>query len=62
MTDDRADRQLLWQFVEQPEPSTEGDWFDIPITALLREGYDGIHIHFNRESSEPNEVRFSRDQ
>jgi hypothetical protein len=55
MTD--ATRELLWRYVEQPEPSTEGSWFAVPLEELIKSGFQYVEIHFPDDSDTPNAVR-----
>lgn len=38
--------EILWGFVEQPEPTTNGDAFMVNLEALKALGYTHVEIHF----------------
>jgi hypothetical protein len=60
-----TEHEKLWRqlshLVEQPEPSTEGNWLCVPLRSLL-DKYEYIEIHFNEDNSEVNMVRLSNDE
>lgn len=48
-------RFQLTPLVEQPEPSTEGDWYVVAIKDLTK--WQGIEFHFNLETNKLDMVR-----
>ena len=59
-------RDLLAPLIEQPEPSTKGDWYIVPLETLIREGYTHIEVHFgykdnDDDTSETDMLRLTKD-
>jgi hypothetical protein len=41
-----ATPEVLWRFVEQPEPTTNGDAFLVSMKDLQALGYTHVEVHF----------------
>jgi hypothetical protein len=46
MHEDNVTPDLLAPMVEQPEPSTGGDWYIVDLRDLLARGYTHVEFHF----------------
>jgi hypothetical protein len=61
-----ATQDLLGRYVEQPEPSVDGDWYVLDLQILIREGWTHIQIHFphvdtDKDTDTPDAVSLIKD-
>ena len=54
-------REVLWRHVAEPEPSTEGTWFVLPLEYLQAQGWTYIEIHVSDGEEHPNMVRLIKE-
>lgn len=50
-------RGLLAPLVEQPEPSTSGSWYVVPLASLVAEGFDVVEVHIADDADTPDMIR-----
>lgn len=54
-------KSMTHEFIEQGEPSTNGEWHAVSLAALIEAGWESISFHYPDDTETPNAVQLHGD-